>query len=135
MAFVNEYIPADDIKKYDVEKINRSFLKSNYKPSWTADRERDVYLRYMRSGREEFSNQSDFILYWKGILIRLRMEVSGGGRGGNGWTHYKMLNIDFPEALSERREEVISDLKDALAAYKDFGVHSATVNHLATFEF
>lgn len=136
MAFVNEYIPVDDIKKYGIEEINRRFLKSNYKPTWTVGRERNIYLRQVVSGREEFASQKDYTFYWEGVLIVVRLDEAGGGvRGGKGWCHYKLLKLDLPEDLRGRRQDIINDLKEALVAYKDAGVYSATTEHVATFEF
>ncbi|WP_084335417.1 hypothetical protein [Pseudomonas indica] len=136
MAFVNEYIPADDVKKYGIEEIDRRFLRTTYQPDWTIDRERNIYLRQVASGREEFASQKDYTFYWGGEIIVVRLDESGGGvRGGEGWCHYKLIRLDLPGNLQGRRKEVLSDLKEALAAYKDAGVYSATSKHTATFEF
>ena len=32
MAFVNEYVPEEDIKKYGLEEINQCYDKSNVRP-------------------------------------------------------------------------------------------------------
>lgn len=83
MAFVNEYVSAEDVKKYGLEEINRQYRKSNVQPDWTIDR--DIYLRWIHSGREEFADQHDFTLYWKGTLIFLRLKRKEGyvvARGG-----------------------------------------------------
>lgn len=136
MGFVNEFMSAEDIKKYGIEEINRRFLKSNYAPTWTVDRQRNIYLRQVASGREEFAGQKDYTFYWRGEMVVVRLDKSGGGvRGGEGWCHYKLIRLDLPGNLQGRRQEVLSDLKEVLAAYKDAGVYSATSKHTATFEF
>lgn len=51
MAFINEYISKEGIKKY---RLDDAYLKkhpeyksilSSFKPSWTIDRERNIYLK------------------------------------------------------------------------------------------
>ena len=37
MAFINEYISAENIKQYDIEALDKKFRKGHYKPSWTVD--------------------------------------------------------------------------------------------------
>ncbi|WP_443190348.1 hypothetical protein [Pseudomonas indica] len=136
MGFVNEFMSAEDIKKYGIEEINRRFLKSNYAPTWTVDRQRNIYLRQVASGREEFAGQKDYTFYWRGEMVVVRLDKSGGGvRGGEGWCHYKMLRLDLPEVLKDQCQEVLDDLKEALIAYQDAGVDSVTTKHTATFDF
>lgn len=136
MAFVNEFIPADDVKEYGIEEIDRRFLKTTYQPDWTVDRERNIYLRQVASGREEFASQKDYTFYWRGEMVVVRLDRTGGGvRGGEGWCHYEMLRLDMPEVLKDQCREVLDDLKEALIAYQDAGVYSATIKHTATFDF
>lgn len=49
MAFVNEYIPKEDIKKFGIEEIDKRYRKAHYKPYWTIDRAKNTYLRHMSS--------------------------------------------------------------------------------------
>jgi hypothetical protein len=148
MAFVTEYIPVDDICKYGIEEINKFFHKAQYQPSWTVDRERDIYLRYLNSGREEKSQERDFSYFWKGHPLFVRLFVEGGGkRGGEGWSSYSHLRMGLPEnyyllngvclpsPLCVQEAEIVADLKEALIAFKDFGVFSATTSHRAIFGF
>lgn len=136
MAFINEYISAADMARYDIEAIDRGFFKKIYRHDWTVDHERNIYLRLLESGREDFANQVDYFFYWKGKLLIVRLEQCGGGVcGGAGWREYKLIKIDIPESLKEHRVDILKDLKDALVAYKDFGVRSVTNEHVATFDF
>ncbi len=79
MPFVNEHIPEADIEKYEIKKWDKKFQIGHYKPSWTVDRERDIYLRFIESGREELSGQWIFCLYWKSHHLGIRLRISGGG--------------------------------------------------------
>lgn len=136
MAFVNEFVPEEDAKKYGLEEIDRHYRHSSFRPEWTVDRDRDIYLREVESGREETAHHHGFTLYWKGALMFVRLARRGGGvRGGDGWTEWTLLGIAIPDELQANRAEIIADLKAALTAYKDFGFRSATTTHTATFIF
>ena len=71
MAFVNEEIPEADVEKYGLEAIDDSFFGAGGTTSrnWTIDRARDIYLRCVARGRDEESQLSTWIFYWKGALI------------------------------------------------------------------
>jgi hypothetical protein len=148
MTFVNEYIPKDDVDKYNIEEIDNFFRKAHFKPDWTIDRQRDVYLRFIMVGRDEYVGEFDFTLYWKGTLLFARLAATAGGelRGARS-TDYKLLclgspearpvlrGVDLPEPLKVHEKEIIHDLKEALIAFKDFGVLSSSTSHVATFQF
>ena len=136
MTFVNEYVSEEDFKKYGFEEIDRCYGKSNARPDWTIDRENDVYLRWIVSGEDEFKNQHDFIFYWKETLIFVRLRISNGKvLGSRGWANWRLVIMNLPEELQEKKPEIIADLKAALTVYKDFGVYSTLIEHTATFEF
>jgi hypothetical protein len=43
MAFVNEYVSEEEAKKYDLDGINRQFMKApDIRYDWTIDRERGI---------------------------------------------------------------------------------------------
>ena len=142
MAFVNEYIPEVDIEKYEIKKWDKKFQIGHYKPDWTMDRERDIYVRYTSTGREELSSHWAFCFYWKGDVFRAELAISGGGEPrGVQKRHYELVRLNIPlfdplpEFLETQRPEIFADLKDALIAFKDFGVLSRSTSHTATFNF
>jgi hypothetical protein len=141
MTFVNEEVPKQDIEKYGLREINKKFLIGDFEYEWTIDRERDIYLRWMCYDPEEPS-ENDFSFYWKGILLTIRLKRRGEGvRGGKGSTTWAMqpsmgsTSLWLPKELESKREEIIADLKDALRAFKDFGLGSTIADHTAYFEF
>ena len=75
MAFVNENIPASDIGKYNITYFNRKLHCSDV--SWTIDRERNIYLRRIRSGREDEAKRTEFSVYWKGTLLEFDVWSEG----------------------------------------------------------
>ncbi|WP_372390344.1 hypothetical protein ACCQ05_11595 [Xanthomonas sp. NCPPB 3582] len=142
MPFVNEFIPAPDVVKYNLEGIDRDFVVGGTNArDWTIDRDRDLYLRNVANGggtEIEVRNQTKFSFYWHGELLTLRLDlVDGGGtRGQSGWSHWRLMWINggdgLPEHLKDDKDQFIADLKEALLAYKDFGVHSRnTEYHIA----
>lgn len=136
MAFVNEYISAENIKKYGLEEIDRNFLKVTFQPGWTIDKERDVYLRFVASGREEFATHKDCLLYWKGVLLTARLsqqiETTPSGKRIR---RYKLLQLELPQAVAAERTEIISTLKEGLVAYQGDGVCSSLTERPTTFIF
>ena len=141
MTFVNEEVPEQDIEKYGLRAINKQFLKGDFDYRWTIDRQRNIYLRWMHSNREEPS-ENEFSFYWKGTLLKIRLKSRGEGvRGGKGSTTWAIVprlgstSLWLPEELASKREEIIADLKDALRAFKDFGLGSTIADHTAYFEF
>lgn len=136
MAFVNEYMAKDDIEKYHIEELDKRFWVGHYKPQWTVDRERDVYLRRLRSGREDAAGRTLFYFYWKGCEILADMLVKPhDNRGGEPGSHYSIHDLKVPNEVSVHREQIISDLKDALVVRKDNGILSRADVFHTTFDF
>jgi hypothetical protein len=148
MTFVNAYMSESDIQKYDIKAIDERFNIAHYRPSWTVDKDENVYLRYVRHGRETESQEVDFLFYWRGELLYVRLHCEGGGQfKGSGWSSYSNLRIGVPEryylthgielpaSLQSQQQQILTALKEALTAYKDLGVHSLRTTSDATFDF
>lgn len=136
MAFVNEFIPESDFVNYDIAAINFRYNKSDSDAEWTIDRARDIYLRRVFSGRFEFAGDHGYTLYWKGDLIELELRETGDTLPDlTGWTHYVFLKLILSPHLETQRSEILSDLKEALAARKGAGVYSPRISNNATFNF
>lgn len=137
MAFVNEYIAEADIEKYGIKDINQRFVVGGTSArDWTIDRERDIYLRNVANGREEFRYQSTWTFYWHGELLVVRLDLieGRGKRGESGWSHYKLRHIDMPEHIQDKYSVIVDDLKEALTAYKDGGVFSTNTTYTVTLD-
>ena len=136
MAFVNEYISEEDIKKYDIEALNKKFCIADYNSKWTVDSERDIYLRYIGHGHEEFIQEHDFYMFWEGGVIDICLHVEQGGKiDGPQWRHYELIKIKIPDEISEYKANILDDLKEALTEFKSAGLFSRCSTFKATFEF
>jgi len=141
MAFVNEYISAEDRSKYGLDEIERDVSMRGRAPQrqWTIDHERGIYLREINSGREESRHESTWHFYWRGDLMTVCLEMvdAGGQRGGHGWSHYQLVDcyrkgFFIPTHLLDRRDEILADLREALTAYKGGGVFSTRTTSTTT---
>jgi hypothetical protein len=136
MAFLNERISDENIKKYGIEEIDRKHYHAHFQPEWTVDHERDMYLREVGSGREEYANRQDFTFYWGKTLYLVRLTREGRGvRDGPGQTNWSLISISASQELVDQRNDLVVALKEALSAYKDFGTYSTNTSHVATFTF
>jgi hypothetical protein len=136
MAFVNEYISDEDIEKYDIEELNKKFHIANYKSTWTVNHEKDIYLRHVRRGREEHSDEHKYYFYWQGQLIDVVLKQIGGGElNGPQWYEYELLHISISKEHEQSKPQIIAALKEALTAYKSSGLFSTCTTFSATFNF
>lgn len=143
MAFVNEHIPEEYIKKYEIEKWDRKYYKAHYKPEWTVDYENESYLRYIRSGHEEDANRWFFHFHWRNADFSVQVVLLDGHEDSktNPRRRYELKDLSIPfsnSPLSEldcMRQEILTSLKNALIAYGDAGMHSIANNLFVSFEF
>ena len=85
MAFVNEYVSAEDKTRIDFASIPRRphddvKLHSVNPHRWTIDRERDVILIWTWSGREE-NSKSNYFLYVCAKLVSGRTTLTASSHG------------------------------------------------------
>lgn len=135
MAFVNEFIPAEDVEKYDIAAIDEKFVVGRTRArDWTIDRDRDIYLRNVAMGAgadPDFRNQTTWTFYWHGDLLTLRLDlVEGrGGPGEAGWSHWQLVRLNgtngLPTHLKGHRADILETMIEALTAYEGAGVYSA----------
>lgn len=125
MAFVNEYVPEDDIKKYKLDEIwlkyhpEEKSVPNHYRHEWTVDRERDIYLKWVNVGREEYSSRLTFVLYWKGEFFTADLDLVGIGRPQKLTERpyrkvWELVGIWPSQPKTATREEVLAVLKEAL---------------------
>jgi hypothetical protein len=137
MAFINEYISESDKEKYALEEINKRFVVGGtHARDWTVDHDRDMYLRNVAMGREDFSHQSTWTFYWRGQLIIVELEniCTVGEMGGRCHGHKRVHSIEIPACFETWQTEILADLKEAFVAYKDGGVFASASQYTLTLD-
>ncbi len=128
MAFVNEYVSDDDIKKYNLDRVwldrNAVYkiegkLPSGFRHKWTVDRERDTY--FMMAGGGSYDRDfTSWVLYREGQLWDIDLSKPGEGSNSFDEQPYRIvwalerINLRKPEAA---HREIIQVLKEALTVY------------------
>jgi hypothetical protein len=137
MTFINEYIPAEDKKKYNMTPDSNFYLAGTN--SWTVDRERDMFLLPRTGfGPESEPGIQHWAFYWGGHLLDVRLKFIENGcdaSGTHGWGRIKLLGIgDMPPVLQQQRREIIADLTEALSGNKGSGIYSSYASYEVTLE-
>lgn len=144
MAFINEFVPEEDIKKYKLREIWDSYhpftkddLNKNFRHSWTIDREKDVFVIPAIVGREELSNQTIWVVGWKGQELSATLNQYGkiDLKGGPCEKRWELVRIRKPAGCVVPDEEIVSVLKEALTTYGDWGVYNQLPNLKVAFDF
>ena len=86
MAFVNEYVSEEDIKKYNLEEIwleynviyRKTGVPSHVRLNWTVDHDRCIYLMWI-GGAGYDQDFTDWVLYLNGKSINFRLTKPGEG--------------------------------------------------------
>ena len=138
MAFVNEYIPAEDYDNYglnNIDRINKGYARKSR--SWTIDRERDVYLRHIATPAK--AGYSIWCFYWKGTLLYFHQTSPYGsstlGEDGRRYARSAIEILEFPSILETNRQEIYNDMRDAFLTYGGGGVNSQSNNYINQIEF
>jgi hypothetical protein len=127
MAFINEYIPAEDKKKYNITEDSNFYLAGI--SSWTVDREREMFLMHRAGGGPESAEgELHWAFFWRGHLLSIHiksLENGGDIPGGHGWTKKKVLGITGIDLTPETKAEILADLKLAFEGHGAFGMSNA----------
>jgi hypothetical protein len=137
VAFVNEYISDADGQAYGIEAINQNFVTGGTDSrQWTIDRERDIYLRVVERGQEEVAHQSTWTLSWHGelIVVDLSLVDTSSSDMESGSVRYQLRRLRLPPYLDAQRDEVLSDLREALFAYRYDGVYAVASSFALVIE-
>lgn len=148
MAFINEYVSDEDVKKYELEKMwddFHPFYKHSYKEpgfrfAWTVDRTRNAYFMPVHIGREEYSNQITCVLWIDGIQLVVVLnkgdESTENVKDGLGKVVWYLSEIRKPVSNTTLdHSEIIELLKEALLEYGYDGIWKALPNYAVNFAF
>lgn len=132
--FVTEIIPREEVEAKALPIISRykSYISSEdiikSRQVWTIDRGKDVYLIFVKKGREEFNGQSTFVLYKSGDLIEFILETDPNQPDFVDRMVIRWKLLSSKKIESDKKVEVneVGLLKDALKARGFHGRHSMT---------
>lgn len=111
MAFVNEMISDESIKKYKLEEFewnyfvfrreSEGFPVSHLKDAqWTVDHKRGMWLRQLEHRREtEGTNEYIWAFFWQSELLIFIFNQTCGFSDAlrlSSWAHYELLQIKLP---------------------------------------
>jgi hypothetical protein len=82
------------------------------------------------------TGRSIWHLYWGGefTVVELQTLKTEGDPGGSRHGYKKIVQIDIPVSIENKREAIMRDLFDALVAYKDGGVFATAQEYELTLE-
>jgi hypothetical protein len=120
MAFVNETIPAADLRRIDFASVIHPlhFCPINTPTEWTIDRERDIALISLGGGSGENSMYpSFFLMYWQGQFTDVHLVASTTGNFPT-WDLEATWALRFMRQLDGVSEALfLETLKQALTCY------------------
>jgi hypothetical protein len=154
MAFVNELVSEDDIRKYALDEVKAKFNSWSWREgrpvgfrhNWTIDRERNVYLMQAKtvekagsSGLAEPTARSIWILNWEGIPIRIELEKLPASSFEFSDSPFRvvwaLIDMDTSPVRNVSRLEILQVLKDALMTYGYRGAQRQLPNTVVEFSF
>lgn len=122
MAFVNEYISEDDIKKYDLETLDKK--SEGYKRSWVIDRDSETWLIHRGTGKED--DGVKWLFYWQSNVYRIGTQSLGYSKEGQSlYVSDKVvyvLDISWQQASILDAREFLNALKAAMETRKGYGM-------------
>lgn len=140
MPFVNEYIPEADKPRYEaIEKavIKRtSCVGHSHARSWTIDRERDIFLTYIKGGGGDIdrARYSAYIFYNAGRTFYIEtwlLDTVGGDKVGQARTTSRRIDLFsemdetghfFKHDIQSDNGETLALLREAFTAERGAGV-------------
>jgi hypothetical protein len=138
MSFVRERVSDADAEKYGFEALSKMLRTPMFhlKQCWTIDREQNIFLSWLRSGREDYFAEQDFLLWWDGAPIKIFiLGSSKEASPGKTVTTWESPGLQIPENFRHTREEVICVLKDALTVFKTAGYYGQQEDRTVIFKF
>ena len=136
MAFINEYIPPDDYKKYNINELKRitSAPARTGSRCWAIDRKSGSWLYHVGSGFDRevgFDGEQYWYFFWRNHLIGIKtkvMDVKGSGIGQHYSARQKIISIDCPSSHEINRDEMLLDFQAALSVYGPGGMLSDSIS-------
>lgn len=145
MAFANEYASDEDIEKYDLNGIWDKYhpaRKGKYylgqRPSFTIDRERNIYFKPIRSGRFDESNLTTALIWINGRHVIVELDYIGGLNSKGLKTdpyriRWKLVEYHPDPDVLESKKQIMAILNEALIVYGYSGARKQLPNTIVEF--
>lgn len=143
MTFINEFVSDEDIKKYKLQDIwdryhpfSKEDVNSSFRYAWTIDREKNVFFIPASTGREEYSNRTECIFYWKKVELKVTLTQHALPSVSELGVRWKLKSIrkQDREAMIPC-QEILSALRDALSVYGHRGIWRQVDGYKVEFDF
>lgn len=153
MAFVNEYMTQEDVKKYGFEELVQQYVtfagREGFlrEPDWTVDKERESWLCWFRNETDNTPNAFDhattresvFILHYKGKNIEARVWLEEDSKLSIYKSPYiviwRFISISPSSFEGVEETEIKAVLQEALSAYGSAGIRAQGEEKNAIVEF
>ena len=119
MAFVNELINEEDKKKIDWAKFKAwSFSIGETPVRWTIDHDKNIFLVFLGGPGRERERPEVYALCIQAEVVRIEAEIVTKGSSSNGSdVLWRILKIEIPLALNEKRSEILLIIEAAIHAH------------------
>ena len=144
MAFVNEYISNENIKKFQINELMNTvqsknckreknpFPSKNYKHHWTIDKEREIWFMWADTPNDplepsRYTGEIFFILNYRGeiieVVLRQIFKESSRKLTDNPFNIVWSLDRITPESIGELSyKEIVELIKETLSVYGTRGI-------------
>jgi hypothetical protein len=135
MEFVNEYLTQEKMEEFEKKEMtnsgNKLAILTPYR--WTVNQEENMFLIKGLEEREEPHNQY-FLFHWYGRNLKAKFEPLFID-GSTLTCMWRLIYIETPEEILDKKVELFDDLKRALQVYAINGNPSDQCNKIYKVEF
>lgn len=153
MAFVNEFVSDEDIKKHGLDELKKKYNNwswregrpSTFRHSWTVDRERDIFVLPLfswnddRSDRPMPTRRQSWVIDWHGrraiAVIDRAPDSSSELKDSPYRINWVLIDLDLSYAGDMSREQALMAFKEALTVYGHLGMYLQPERTAITFNF
>jgi len=145
MAFVNEFVSAEDIEKYHLDSLYlrwNPFHKSvppSHRHMWTVDREREAFLMVLAFGTEGYPRRTSGVLFWRGIEWQVAFDRDDESSEQLTDVPFKRVwklgRIQHPQGKDVPLNELLPIVKEALVVHGFRGAAAQVPNTVVEFKF
>jgi len=140
MAFVARNITDEDRVKYRLNEHGVGIRANvSHARAWAIDEDNEMFLRFMRSGREESQGRHSWAFYYKGEYIYFAQSSSKSKKTEfKRESFYKLYDFEFPKDFQGSKEDVFENIKSGFEVLR--GGHTSlsrlpeSVENIINFE-